>query len=550
MGDCFPTSSRRRIWLPRTLLAKNFQIWPTRVQHGRSNRPQRPRRAKQLRLWEPFLDKVAYFEHARFYIVRGKFLDPGRFEAEVGFDALAFTLDGNWESVHAIQTVGWQSAEADSQKYDAWTIDAWYLKSFETMAARNRLFADKTAEVLSSSELIDARRSIHEELVVQLAVNGKIDLPDPVWARYFHADATGEHPGVSVVDVDGDGHDDLYITVRAGTNKLYRNRGDGTFEEQAAEFGLAIDGSPTSSVFADFDNDGDADLMLGRYLKRSMYLRNDGGKFVDVSASQVAIQLPYLVSSVSAADYNGDGLLDIFLCTYGIPPVGVEPSQMGADFFEPDVARTFVRKYEQAKPSDKYLAEPGPPNLLLVNRGGGRFEVAPESPQLELWLNSFQATWADFDDDGDPDVYIANDYAPDFLFRNDGGQFVDITRPMGGEAMMGFGMGVSWGDYDNDGRQDLYVSNMYSKAGQRVISQIPGVDARITRSTEGNLLFRNAGKSFDLVSGLNESDLHVSKAGWSWGGQFADLDNDGDLDIYVASGYYSAPAEVFNGVDL
>jgi hypothetical protein len=116
--------------------------------------------------------------------------------------------------------------------------------------------------------------------------------------------------------------------------------------------------------------------------------------------------------------------------------------------------------------------------------------------------------------------------------------------------MMGLGMGASWGDFDNDSRLDLYVSNMFSKAGQRITGQIPGVDSRITKSTEGNLLFRNLGDSFRLVSGLGDSDMHVAKAGWSWGGQFADLNNDGYLDIYVSSGYYSAPEEIAEGIDL
>jgi hypothetical protein len=256
------------------------------------------------------------------------------------------------------------------------------------------------------------------------------------------------------------------------------------------------------------------------------------------------------VSSISAADFNNDGLLDVYLCTYGTPPVGMDPAQVAKDFLSPDEAREYVRLYKESKPSDRYLDQPGPPNLLLVNRGGGRFEAETASPEARLWLNSLQATWADYDDDGDQDLYVANDYAPDFMFRNDNGKLVDVTRAMGGEAMMGLGMGASWGDYDNDGRQDLYVSNMYSKAGKRITAQIPGLDERLTRSAEGNLLFRNMVDSFDLVSGVGPSDMHVAKAGWSWGGQFADFNNDGFLDIYVSSGYYSAPPEVATEVDL
>ena len=116
--------------------------------------------------------------------------------------------------------------------------------------------------------------------------------------------------------------------------------------------------------------------------------------------------------------------------------------------------------------------------------------------------------------------------------------------------MMGFGMGASWGDYDNDGRLDLYVSNMFSKAGRRIMSQLPDIDPRFRRSAEGNLLFRNQGERFDLVSGVEPPHLTVAQAGWSWGGQFTDVDNDGFLDIYVTSGYYTAPAEVDAQVDL
>ena len=201
--------------------------------------------------------------------------------------------------------------------------------------------------------------------------------------------------------------------------------------------------------------------------------------------------------------------------------------------------------------SDHYLDAVGPPNVLLINRGEGRFGVASESRQLAVWRNTLQATWADFDTDGDPDLYVANDFAPDNLFRNDGIEgFVDVTREVAGDAMMGFGMGASWGDYDNDGRQDLYVSNMYSKAGMRIAAQVDGVDRQLLRSTEGNILFRNSGTSFDQVSGLQAPALTVAKAGWSWGGQFIDVDNDADLDLYVSSGFFTAPPPVASDVDL
>ena len=115
---------------------------------------------------------------------------------------------------------------------------------------------------------------------------------------------------------------------------------------------------------------------------------------------------------------------------------------------------------------------------------------------------------------------------------------------------MGFGMGCSWGDFNNDGDLDLYVSNMYSKAGNRIVDQIEGSDPRLKVSAHGNFLFENEGGRFRQIAGPGEGQQHVARVGWSFGGQFADFDNDGELDLYVPSGCYSAPAEVKTKIDL
>ena len=149
----------------------------------------------------------------------------------------------------------------------------------------------------------------------------------------------------------------------------------------------------------------------------------------------------------------------------------------------------------------------------------GNGEFAKSDAVMEIWANTFQATWADYDEDGDVDLYLCNDFAPDYLFRNDAeAGFTDVTRLVGGDAMRGYGMGSSWGDYDNDGHQDLYVSNMYSKAGKRIISQLPDIDPNFLLSANGNRLFHNKdGLQFELASGEGPEDQHVTKAGWSWG---------------------------------
>ena len=113
-------------------------------------------------------------------------------------------------------------------------------------------------------------------------------------------------------------------------------------------------------------------------------------------------------------------------------------------------------------------------------------------------------------------------------------------------------MGASWGDYDNDGSQDLYVSNMFSKAGQRITSRVAKeINNNYIQSAAGNYLYRqSAPGKFDLVSGLEKPKLQVANGGWSWGGQFADFNNDGFLDIYTLSGYFTAPPGLASEVDL
>ena len=184
--------------------------------------------------------------------------------------------------------------------------------------------------------------------------------------------------------------------------------------------------------------------------------------------------------------------------------------------------------------------------MLLKNLGDGKFGLSSQNPLTQLWRNTFQLTWGDYDNDGDPDLYAANDFAPNNLLRNDGGTFVDVTEATRA-ADIGFGMGASFGDYNNDGWLDLYTTNMYSKAGRRITAQLDDGEMKDKYRTfaRGNTLFRNdRGNQFEHVSGTEPPALLVEAGGWGWGGQFVDVDNDGHEDIYSLSGYYTAPKEV------
>jgi hypothetical protein len=304
-------------------------------------------------------------------------------------------------------------------------------------------------------------------------------------------------------------------------------------------------------------------VILGRSLLRSTYLENRDGVFYQHPIPKF---MPMAVISMSAADYNGDGLLDVYLCTYRpAPPAGsgtgggyASSAKEGDfdwpdEFFPPDQAREFrsrLREHKQSR-AVTVLDQIGPPNVLLINRGGGRFEPAPDNNMVGLWRNSLQATWCDFNLDGKPDLYIPNDWGPNVLFRNDGPDgFTDVTSQMG-LTCYGFSMGATFGDYDNDGRDDLYVSNMYSEAGRRITARIPGLNPMFAEAANGNFLYhREANGKFKQVAGLESPAMKVKKVGWSWGGCFADFDNDGFLDLYVMSGYFTAPKELSSGVDL
>ena len=498
---------------------------------------------RDLRLWRPLFAELETFAHATFDIIRGEVGGRGTaFDADVEFHGLARRQDGGWRAVDVEVGVRWRQVVPPlAGGVGVWRIAEWRPRSVEMFDADQLLFADVLDTALDAPVLRRARRSIHEEKLIEYLRDPEVSNFKPT---HFVPEAMGVHPALSVVDIDSDGLDDLYVMARWGANMLLRNRGDGTFDEIAAEIGLAIEDHTAAAIFADFDNDGDPDAVLGRTLAPSLYLVNEDGHFVDRSDTLADAPLPRLVSSLSAADYDGDGLLDLYVSTYGaglILPAGGGRLEFTEGYLSPADQATLTELINRADAhmiANRY----GPPNVLLRNAGGGRFEVATESSELRVFRNTLQSTWADYDGDGDPDIYVANDFGPNNLFRNDGaGRFTDVTAETR-TADQGFGMGASWGDYDNDGRQDLYVSNMYSKAGRRILAQVPGLDARFPQMARGNSLFRNAAaERFEQTSGLEPPALLVEKAGWSWGGQFADFDNDGFLDLHALSGYYTAP---------
>lgn len=520
------------------------------------------RSVNQLDLWRPLLDSVASFEHARLFLLDGDHPDSDRYQyvSNVGFEALARMKNGEWRSLHGTLQIGW----ARTQSEPTWRIARWITRELQYRSSSVRLFTEVLDQALRSpQEVARLRHSPHYEATLNFYRNGMKSPPHP----YFAAISVNQKEGLAVADVDGDGFDDIYITMRVGTNMFLHNNRDGTFTEQAAARGLALPGHTTCALFADFDNDGDLDVMLGRSLLRTAYLENRGGLFFQRPSPK---HFPMAVISMSAADYNRDGLLDVYLCTYrpaatagsspsgGVAQVDESAFDWPDEFLSPEQAKEFRQRTSQAKQKagadnlfPDLFDQLGPPNVLLVNRGRGWFEVAPENGSVGLWRNSLQATWGDYDQDGDPDLYVANDWAHDNLLRNDGAAGFSEQSTAMGLTSYGFAMGASWGDYDNDGREDLYVSNMYSEAGRRIIARLPEMNPSFAESASGNWLYhQEADGRFQQVGGLKAPALTVMNAGWSWGGCFTDFDNDTFLDLYVLSGYFSAPRELASDLEL
>ena len=413
---------------------------------------------------------------------------------------------------------------------------------------RGHHFASVLADWVEPGLREKLERSIHEERVLE-SIRRVTDGGEPLVMEYESFD---RHPGLAVVDLNQDGWDDILVMARWGPNQLLMNQDGKGFVDAAEEWGVAHIEHASSAIFSDFDNDGDSDLLVGRTLAPSLLLENQGQTFKVVSDRAHDGPLPLLVSSVSASDVNNDGLVDFYLSTYASSMIeGVYTFQRERDMLGAPVLADFISETDAVdlgraltEPNFSFFLErPGPRNVLLWNRGGGRFERAPSGHPLSQLRNTYQASWADFDLDGDADVYLANDFASNTLLRNDGEDgFTDMTEQTG-TADFGFGMGVSWGDYNDDGRPDLYVSNMYSRAGQRITGAMDALDPRIPKAARGNTLFRNDGDRFTRVSSLDDGGMQVERAGWAWGGQFGDVNNDGLEDLYVLNGYYSAPQE-------
>ena len=427
---------------------------------------------------------------------------------------IRYHLVGTGTDASREERVGHWRTRWSCDKANGWRVLGWEATAEIFSRAREPIFIDVTSQALGHTESYK-KQMLHGVDYWRTVLDGACGI-----------DVYGNN-GLAVGDVDNDGLDDLYVCQPPGLpNRLYRNRGEGTFEDITEKAGVGVLDGTACALFADFENKGLQDLLVVCGSGPLLFLNQGNGKFsLKRDAFQFARSPQGTFTHAAVADYDGDGRLDIYFCLYAYY-LGLDQYQYPAPYFD---------------------ARNGPPNYLLHNEGNGTFQDRTEAAGLNVDNDrySFACAWGDYNSDVAPDLYVANDFGRNNLYRNNGnGKFTVVSAEAGVEDV-GAGMSASWFDFDNDGNQDMYVSNMWSPAGMRVSQQKSfhekepdTIRALYRQHARGNSLYRNQGNGkFQNVS--HAAGVDVGR--WAWSSDAWDFDHDGYPDLYVANGYISGP---------
>ena len=343
-------------------------------------------------------------------------------------------------------------------------------------------------------------------------------------------------PGCGMFDYDGDGWPDVYL-VNGGPlpgatgprprNRLYRNNRDGTFTDVTARAGVWGTGYGIGCCAGDFDNDGHTDLYVTQFGRNVLYKNRGDGTFLDVTARAGAAAGGFS-SGAAFADYDSDGLLDLYVCRYVQYDPRTSPRCSARLGGKNILIYCRPTAYEPAS------------GILYHNEGNGRFrDVTAASGMKVTPGRSLGCQWLDFDDDGRQDLYVANDMSENFLFHNLGnGRFRSIAYDAGaavnGAGAPQAGMGVAAGDYNGDGRLDIAVTNF---TGEYTTLY------RNDTSASGGALFTDVSAQTGLIE--------ATRPGTGFGTAFEDLDLDGWPDLFVVNGHVTEDVERFySGITL
>lgn len=344
-------------------------------------------------------------------------------------------------------------------------------------------------------------------------------------SRTSGIEAMGRNRAVVFVDVDNDGWVDIFTTRSSDSNLFFRNKGAGRFEEKAAARGLDFNGLSGSAAWGDLDNDGLAELYLACVDQPNLLFVNRGDGVFDDVTETAGVGSDKKAEAVGFVDYDLDGLLDIFVFNRGT--LNVFYHNLGQLRFE-DVLETAgvvgdlnamglaFADYDNDGDQDLYLVYDGKKrNNLYRNNGDGTFTDVAAFAGVDRGVEGMAAAFGDFDNDGWLDLYVTNLDA-NFLFRNKGdGTFADVTSEAG-VGDRGMAWGVTWFDYDNDGLLDIYVSNASS----------------FNSPPDPNVLYHNDGDGTFSVTNENDPSNSLRSG---LGAACADIDNDGYLDLFITN---------------
>jgi len=328
--------------------------------------------------------------------------------------------------------------------------------------------------------------------------------------------------GAAFIDYDNDGWQDIFLASGtrldglppgvSSTNRLYRNNGDGKFSDVTEKAGLVRTGWAQGVCVGDYENDGYDDLFVSGYGKNALYHNNGTGTFTEVAEKAgVANNRTRWGSGCAFLDYDRDGYLDIFVASY-----------IDLDLKTAPLPETGPCLYKGLTVACGPPGLTGGINMLYHNKGDGTFTDVSEKSGITKANGTYGlgALTGDFDNDGWPDIYVANDSAPAALYHNNkNGTFTDIGIEAGSAFSMDgkpqAGMGVTAGDYDRDGWLDIFKTNF---------------------SGDTSSLYHNTGKgTFDDVTFSAGMGLNTRWLGWGCG--FVDVDNDGWPDVFLVNGH-------------
>ena len=468
--------------------------------------PGRERFLGEIQVW---MESVSRVETAEFeiYGIEEIARAPLTVRIDIRYDMVATRTDERRE-----ERVGSWRTEWARNPSGEWTAHRWEASEETVSIAHGPGFIDVTHQALGGTESY-SKQMLRGVDYWRTVLDGAIGVD------------VYSNNGMAVGDYNNDGFDDFYVCQPAGLpNRLYRNRGDGRFEDVTEKAGVGVLDNTACALFADFQNNGRQDLLVVCGTGPLLFLNQGDGTFqLKPDAFKFAQPPQGTFTHAAVADYDRDGRLDIYFCLYMY--------YLGLDQYH--------------YPIPYYDARNGPPNCLFHNEGDGRFVETTEAAGLNADNDrySFACAWGDSNSNRLPDLFVANDFGSSQLYRNNGdGTFKVVSREAQVEGV-GAGMSCSWCDYDNDGHQDVYVPSMWEAAGQRVSGQKQfhkkapnSIRELYQRHARGNALYRNQGDGTFRNVGHTAG---VEPGRWSWCSDFFDFDHDGYSDLYVANGYLS-----------